>query len=87
MQQHPNNSTAPGGVQHDDSGEGDLEYFLARPLEHTRVRSPFPNEFGEFLPRRAGKEPLVIVAINRNAVTGEPGDRARGIVFVDGGRA
>lgn len=84
--QHRRNTTAPLRAQADHAAESDLAYFRARPLAHTRTRPPFPNEFGE-LPSQAGKVPLVIVAISRNSITGEPGDRARGIVFVDGGRA
>lgn len=71
----------------DDAGEGDLEFFRARPDARTRIRSPFPGEFGrKVLKRGRGRPAIVIVAIERDA-TGRPTRRARGILFPDGGHA
>ena len=91
MQQQPNIIPRLCAQQADDAGESDLAFFRARPEVHTRIRAAFPDEFNEFpaglLPDARGRQAVVIVAINRNPVTGEPLDRARGIIFVDGGRA
>jgi len=72
----------------DDIGEDDWTFFRARPNERSRIRSPFPGEFPrKILKQGRGRQAVVIVAIDRDAVTGEPRTRGRGILFVEGGRA
>jgi hypothetical protein len=71
----------------DADGEDDLNYFRARPLARTRIRSAFPGEFPRtILKQGRGRQAVVIVAIERNSA-GEPARRARGVVFPQRGTA
>jgi len=72
----------------DADGEDDWTFFRARPYERSRIRSAFPGEFSrKILKQGRGRQAVVIVAIDRDPVTGEPRTRGRGILFVEGGRA
>jgi len=72
----------------DTSGEDDWTFFRARPETTTRIRSAFPGEFSrKILKQGRGRQAVIIVAIARDPVTGEPRTRGRGILFVEGGRA
>jgi hypothetical protein len=71
----------------DDAGESDFDYFIRRPTARHRIRSAFPGEFPpEFLTHRDGGTAVITVVMERDA-DGRPTWRARGICFVDGGRA
>jgi hypothetical protein len=70
-----------------DTGESDFEYFSARPAARHRFRSPFPDEFPpELLTHRDGGTAVITVVMERDTA-GRPTRRARGICFIDGGRA
>jgi hypothetical protein len=75
-------------VEIDRAGETDIAYFRARPEARTRIRSATPGEFPRKVLKRArGRQVVVMVAIDRDPVTGEPTRRARAIHFAEGGRA
>ena len=72
----------------DATGEDDWDFFRSRPLLRSRIRLAFFGEFPQKLLRQAnGRQVVVIVAIERHPITGEPQTRGRGILFIDGGRA
>jgi hypothetical protein len=66
--------------------DSDTAYFLAHRDARTRIRLPFPLEFPRrFLKAGAGRQAIVIVAVHRDAQTGEPTTRARALTFAPGG--
>lgn len=72
----------------DISGESDFDYFTRRPHARHRIRSAFAGEFPRKLLKQGnGRPAVVIVAIERDPVTGEPTTRGRGLIFPEGGRA
>jgi hypothetical protein len=84
----PRGDSDPEESRFDASGEDDFTFFRRRPHERTRIRSPFPGEFPrKILKQHRGRTAVVIVAVDRDPVTGDPRNRARGVLFVEGGRA
>jgi hypothetical protein len=74
-------------IMADDAGEDDFDFFLARPLARTRIRSAFPGEFRRrLLKPGGGRSAVVIVGMLRDD-TGRPTTRIRSIVFPEGGTA
>ena len=78
----------PADSRPDVGGEDDWTFFRSRPLLRSRIRIAFPGEFPrELLKQASGRQVVVIVAVERHPITGEPQTRGRGILFIDGGRA
>ena len=77
---------APAAPALADSGLSDFDYFRRYPTATTRIRSAWPDEFPrKILKQGGGRTAVVVVTIQRGAdgaIT-----RARGIAFIDGGRA
>jgi hypothetical protein len=82
-----NNPNAAGPQAPDNSGESDFNYFSARPLARTRIRSAFNDEFPRKLLKPGGGRPAVVIVGIQRDNAGRPTTRVRSIVFPDGGTA
>jgi hypothetical protein len=87
----PTNTLKPADLQAsfatDDRREDNLNYFAARPSITMRIRGPLPGELDCKFLRSAPHNPIVVVTVYRDPVTGWPVDRDRDVFLTTGGTA
>jgi hypothetical protein len=89
---NPNNNPSASTSQAssfatDDRREDDLAYFAARPDVTMRIRGPLPGESKFLRSVPQGRNPIVVVTVYRDPVTGWPVDRDRDVFLTPGGTA